>query len=33
MIENNEEKEFWDRLALRMKEYSDEEIISILQET
>ena len=31
MIENNEEKEFWDRLALRMKEYSDEEIYSILQ--
>ena len=31
MNENNENKEFWDRLALRMKEYSDEEIYSILQ--
>jgi len=31
MIENNGEKEFWDRLALKMKEYSDEEIYSILR--
>jgi hypothetical protein len=31
MISANNDKDFWERLAIKMSEYNDEEIISILQ--